>query len=61
MNLKWKYKGYTTKPHIEDNKVCGKVENISDLIYYEGDTLEEAKRDFEVGIDDYIEFCKMKK
>lgn len=29
-----------------------------DLIAYEGQTLDELRRDFEEGIDSYIEGCK---
>ena len=43
----------------EDNCLFGKVQGMGkDLIVYEGQTLEELRKDFENGIDSYIEGCK---
>ena len=40
----------------EDNCLFGKVQGLSkDLIVYEGQTLDELRKDFEEGIDSYIE------
>ena len=55
------YKGYkgTVEYSKEDDCLCGKVLGLSKvLILYEGQTLEELRRDFENGIDDYLEGCK---
>ena len=55
------YKGY--KGSVEyskvDNCLFGKVQGLSkDLIAYEGQTLDELRKDFEDGVDSYLEACK---
>ena len=55
------YKGY--KGSVEyskvDNCLVGKVQGMSkDLIAYEGQTLDELRKDFEDGIDSYLEGCR---
>lgn len=55
------YKGY--KGSVEyskaDDCLCGKVQGLNKaLILYEGLTLDELRKDFEAGIDDYLEGCK---
>ena len=55
-----KYKGYTGSVEYssDDNCLYGKVLGMnSNLITYEGSTVEELKADFEAGIDIYIESC----
>ena len=55
------YKGYkgSVEYSKEDNCLVGKVQGLSKaLILYEGQTLEELRKDFEDGIDDYLEGCK---
>jgi len=54
------YKGYkgSIKASIEDNCLHGKIEFISDLINYEGSTIEELKKEFELAVDDYLETCR---
>ena len=55
------YKGYkgSVEYSKEDNCLFGKVQGMSkDLITYEGQTLDELRKDFEAGIDSYIEGCK---
>ena len=52
------YKGYKGSAEYskEDNYLFGKVQGISKvLILYEGQTLDELRKDFEEGIDSYIE------
>ena len=54
------YKGYkgSVEYSKEDNCLCGKVQGMSKaLILYEGQTLDELRRDFEAGVDSYIEGC----
>lgn len=54
------YKGYkgSVEYSKEDNCLCGKVQGMNKaLILYEGQTLEELKKDFEEGIDNYINGC----
>lgn len=54
------YKGYQSKleTSIEEGILYGKIEGISDLINFEGETIAEAKEAFEESVDDYLEFCK---
>jgi predicted HicB family RNase H-like nuclease len=55
------YKGYTGSVEYSDadNCLCGKVLGMTkDSITYEGTTLDELKKDFENGIESYIEGCK---
>ena len=52
------YKGYkgSVEFSTEDNCLFGKVQGMSEaLILYEGQTLDELRKDFEEGIDSYIE------
>jgi len=55
------YKGYkgSVEYSKEDDCLCGKVQGLNKaLILYEGQTLEELRKDFENGIDSYLEGCK---
>ena len=55
------YKGYKGSVEFSkgDNCLFGKVQGMSkDLIVYEGQTLDELRKDFEAGIDSYIEGCR---
>jgi len=55
------YKGYkgSVEYSKEDNCLFGKVQGMSKaLILYEGNTLEELRKDFEEGVDSYLEACK---
>lgn len=52
------YKGYkgSVEYSKEDNCLFGKVQGMSkDLITYEGQTLDELRKDFEDGVDSYLE------
>ena len=56
-----KYKGYTGSVDYseEDNCLYGKVLEMSkDMITYEGQDVNELRRDFEGAIDDYLALCK---
>ena len=55
------YKGYkgSVEYSKEDNCLFGKVQGMSKaLILYGGQTLEELRKDFEAGVDSYLEGCK---
>lgn len=56
------YKGYTgsIEISIEDNCLYGKVLFVDSLISYEGQSIDELKKDFQDSIDDYIELCQAK-
>lgn len=56
-----RYKGYTGSVEYspEDGCLFGKVQGLyGTLISYEGNSVEEIKKDFEEAIDDYLESCK---
>lgn len=56
-----KYKGYTGSVDYseEDNCLYGKVLGMSkDMITYEGQDVNELRKDFEGAIDDYLALCK---
>ena len=55
------YKGYkgSVEYSKEDNCLFGKVQGMSkDLITYEGQTLDELRKDFEDGVDSYLSGTK---
>lgn len=55
------YKGYkgSVEYSKEDDCLFGKVQGVPKaLILYEGQTLDELRKDFENGIDDYLEGCR---
>lgn len=55
------YKGYkgSVEYSRDDNCLFGKVLGMSKaLILYEGQTLDELRKDFENGIDSYLEGCR---
>ena len=56
------HKGYygSIEASVEDNTLFGKLEFISALINYEGETINELKLAFEEAVDDYLETCKAK-
>ena len=56
------YKGYkgSVEYSKDDNCLFGKVQGMSKaLILYEGQTLDELRKDFENGIDSYLEGCRV--
>lgn len=55
-----KYKGYsgTVEYSATDNCLFGRVQGMSGVtISYEGQTLEELRKDFEDGVDSYLDDC----
>ena len=58
---KLRYKGYSGTVEYEENDhiLTGKVLGLKHtLILYEGDSVENLKKDFEEAVDDYLETCK---
>jgi predicted HicB family RNase H-like nuclease len=56
-----RYKGYSGNVDYseEDNCFVGKVLGLRrDCIIYEGDSVYSLRKDFEEGIDHYLEHCK---
>lgn len=54
------YKGYTGSIEYSRHDGCfyGKIENIADLVNYEGQTLEELENSFHEAVDDFIIFLQ---
>lgn len=56
-----RYKGYWAEINYsdEDECFCGKIDGIkNDLIFFEGQTVKELKKDFRESIDHYLQICK---
>ena len=53
------HRGYwgSINASVEDNCLYGKLEFISPLINYEGDTIAELNAAFKEAVDDYLETC----
>lgn len=53
------YKGYIGSVSFSaaDEVFFGKVQGISDLITFEGQSVKELKKSFKVAVDDYLETC----
>ena len=54
------YKEYiaTISFAAEDDVFYGKIEGISDLISFEGRSVDELKQGFKTAVDDYLESCE---
>lgn len=54
------YKGYSAKPEYsaEDYVFYGTVLEISDLVDFQAETVEDLEEAFHEAVDDYLEFCK---
>lgn len=58
----FEYKGYkgSVEYSKENNCLFGKVQGMSKaLILYEGQTLDELRKDFEEGVDSYLEAARL--
>lgn len=55
-----RYKGYRAKVEYsaEDNCLVGHVVDIHDIISFEGQSIQEAEKDFHNAIDQYVEDCR---
>ena len=60
MNNVLTYKGYIGSVHFsaDDNVFFGKIENINDLITFEGETVQELKDAFCYMVDEHIKDCE---
>lgn len=54
------YKGFTGSVRFSaaDEVFHGKLEGITDLVTYEGNSVDELKKTFKEAVDDYLELCK---
>jgi predicted HicB family RNase H-like nuclease len=55
-----KYKGYTAKVEFdaEAGLLHGELEDISDVVTFQADSVAELQAEFHAAVDDYLEFCK---
>jgi predicted HicB family RNase H-like nuclease len=51
------YKG-TMEFSIEDQVFYGQIFGINDTVAYEGSSVKELQKRFQVAVDDYLETCK---
>ena len=53
------YKGYFAKVEFDDeaNTFHGEVINLSDVITFEGETVDELRKAFNDSVEDYLAFC----
>ena len=54
------YKGYSANIEVdlEAEILFERVLDINDVVTFKAQTLEEARREFQNSIDDYLEFCQ---
>jgi len=54
------YKGFIGSVSFseQDEVFYGKIEGISSLVNFEGESVSELKSSFHQAVDDYVEFCK---
>ena len=55
-----KYKGYIAGVHFDEEAEVffGKVINIRDTITFEATDARQLRKEFEVSVDDYLDFCR---
>jgi len=55
-----KYKEYTAQVAFDDNTGAfhGEVINLSDVITFQGSSVEELRQEFANSVEDYLAFCK---
>ena len=54
------YKGFLGSVHFqaEDETFFGRLEEIDDLVSFEGRTVPELKRAFRAAVEDYVSICE---
>lgn len=54
------YKGYSANIEVDSEAkiIFRRVLDINDVVTFKAQTIEEARREFQKSIDDYLEFCK---
>ena len=54
------YKGFigSVEHSLEDEILFGKILFIDGLVTYEANGIKELKEEFQIAVDDYIEFCQ---
>ena len=59
---RFKYKGYSGSVEYDEgvNRLTGKVLGMKNtLLLYEGDNVEDLRKDFEEAVDDYLATCAL--
>jgi len=51
------YRGSIEFSH-DDNIFHGRVLNITDMVTYEGESLDALEKDFKESVDEYLVFCQ---
>ena len=54
------YKGYTANVEVdvEAGILFGQVLDINDVITFKAKTVDEARQEFQISVDDYLAFCE---
>ncbi|MCC5654537.1 type II toxin-antitoxin system HicB family antitoxin [Nostoc sp. XA013] len=54
------YKGYTASIEVDVKAgiLFGQVLDINDVITFKAKTVEEARQEFQISVDDYLAFCE---
>ena len=54
------YKGYTAsiEVDVEAGIIFGRVLDINDVVTFKGKTVEQAHKEFQNSVDDYVAFCE---
>ena len=54
-----KYNGYTAKTTIDEDQeiLHGEIAGITDVVTFQGSTVDELKTAFRQSVDDYLDFC----
>lgn len=54
------YKGYAGTVQFDDEAEIfhGEVINMREVVTFQADTVEGLKREFQLSVDDYLDFCK---
>lgn len=54
------YKGYYAKIEFsaEDKVLFGKIEGINDLVNFESESVDGIEKEFQLAVDDYLEYCQ---
>jgi len=55
-----KYKGYTASPRYDaDDRIFhGRVDGITDVVLFEGASVEELEDSFRQSVDEYLAYCE---
>ena len=55
-----KYKGYTAKVQFDADAglLHGELEDISDVVTFQADSVADLEAEFHTAVDEYLEFCK---